>query len=102
MPGEVGRLVIDGAAFAEFAHRLRADLEHDLAAFDIRDPAALKDRWFTLALLDAIEGRWNEALVSAAFSPDATRGLDRSSRVDLAKSLAPAARPPGRSGRDVS
>lgn len=60
--GEVGRLVIDAAAFAEFAQKLRADVEHDLASFEIHDPASLKDRWFTLALLDAIEGRWNEAL----------------------------------------
>jgi hypothetical protein len=60
--GDVGRLVVDPTAFAELARRLRGDVEHDLAAFDIRDPASLKNRLFTLALLDALDDRWTESL----------------------------------------
>lgn len=62
VPADVGRLVVDAAAFAEVARPLRADLELDLAQFDIRDPRSLKDRLFLLALLDALDGRWTEAL----------------------------------------
>jgi hypothetical protein len=60
--GDVGRLVIDGAAFAELARPLRADVEGELAQFDIRDPDSLKDRLFILALLDALDEHWSEAL----------------------------------------
>jgi hypothetical protein len=60
--GDVGRLVVDPAAFAELAGPLRADLERDLANFDIRDRASLKSRLFLLALLDALDGRWREAV----------------------------------------
>jgi hypothetical protein len=59
---DLGRLVLDDAAFAEFAGRLRGDVEHDLAAFEIRDLESLKDRLFILALLDALDGRWTESL----------------------------------------
>jgi len=62
VPRDVGRLVIDPAAFAELARPLRTDLEHDFASFDIREPATLKDHLFILALLDALDGRWTEAL----------------------------------------
>lgn len=60
--GDIGRLVVDATAFAGLARRLRSDVEHDLAAFDIRDPASLKDRLFTLALLDALDDHWTESL----------------------------------------
>src|SRR5439155_21400314 len=35
--GDVGRLVVDEAAFAALARPLRADMESDVAHFDIRD-----------------------------------------------------------------
>jgi len=60
--GEVGRLVTDDAAFADLARALRTDLEDDLARYDIREPASLKDRLFILALLDALDGKWKESL----------------------------------------
>jgi hypothetical protein len=60
--GDVGRLVVDEAAFAALARPLRADMESDLARFDIRDPESLKDRLFVLALLDALDNHWSEAL----------------------------------------
>src|SRR5689334_1470434 len=53
--GDVGRLVVDEAAFAAVARPLRADMERDLAQLDIRDPESLKDRLFVLALLDALD-----------------------------------------------
>jgi hypothetical protein len=60
--GEVGRLVVDEAAFAALARPLRADMESDLSRFDIREPESLKDRLFVLALLDALDNHWPEAL----------------------------------------
>jgi hypothetical protein len=60
--GDVGRLVVDEAAFAALARPLRADMESDLARFDIRDPESLKARLFVLALLDALDNHWPEAL----------------------------------------
>jgi len=60
--GHVGDLVVDATAFARLAAPLRADMESDLARFDIRDPESLKDRLFVLALLDALDNRWPEAL----------------------------------------
>ena len=58
-PADVGLLVVDAAAFADFARGVRADLEGDLAG---RDPQALKDRLFVLALLDALDDRWAESV----------------------------------------
>lgn len=60
--GELGRLVVDQDAFAALARPLRADLESDLARFDIREPESLKDRLFVVALLDALDNRWPDAL----------------------------------------
>src|ERR1044071_8880494 len=60
--GDVGRLVTDATAFAALARPLRADVERDLAQFDIRDPESLKSRLFVLALLDALDDHWPEAL----------------------------------------
>jgi len=62
LAGPVGALVVDAAAFARLAGPLRADMESDLARFDIREPESLKDRLFILALLDALDNRWPEAL----------------------------------------
>jgi hypothetical protein len=70
--GEVGRLVSDDAAFAAIARPLRGDLERDLAQHDIREPTLLKDRLFMLALLDALDGRWREAVA----------GLDRIAEIE--------------------
>lgn len=57
VPPDVGRLVVDEEAFAEFARPLRADLEADLARPEVRDPDR-KEREFTLAILDALDERW--------------------------------------------
>lgn len=56
VPADVGRLVIDAAAFGDFARAVRADLEGDLAGPD------LKDRLFVLALLDALDDRWADSV----------------------------------------
>jgi len=58
---EPGRLVVDAAAFSELARVLRADLEHDLATYDIRDVEITKDHLFNLAILDALDGKWDSA-----------------------------------------
>ena len=57
-----GRLVVDAAAFGDLARVLRADLEHDLASYDIRDPEITKDHLFNLAILDALDGKWDSAI----------------------------------------
>jgi hypothetical protein len=62
LTGLAGDLVVDAAAFAKLAGKLRADMESDLARFDIREPESLKDRLFVLALLDALDNRWPAAL----------------------------------------
>ncbi len=62
VPPDVGRLVVDAKAFAGFARVLRADLEGDLARHDIRPAQAVKDRLFILALLDALDDRWADAV----------------------------------------
>ena len=62
VPKDVGRLVVDDAAFAELARPLRIDVEGDLARYDIRDATTLKDHLFILALLDALDDRWTESL----------------------------------------
>jgi hypothetical protein len=62
LTGPAGDLVVDAAAFANLAGKLRADIESDLARFDIREPESLKDRLFVLALLDALDNRWPAAL----------------------------------------
>ena len=60
---DAGRLVIDGDAFADLARRLRPDLERDLAGA-VRDAEGQRDRWFLLALLDALDDRWDRAVAS--------------------------------------
>src|SRR5262245_59282670 len=62
LTGPVGDLVVDAAAFARLAAPLRADMESDLARYDIREPESLKDHLFILALLDALDNRWPAAL----------------------------------------
>jgi hypothetical protein len=62
VPDDVGRLVVDARAFADFARVVRSELEGDVARHDIRDPQALKDRLFILALLDALDERWENAV----------------------------------------
>lgn len=71
--GTAGQLVVDAGAFAEFSHRLRGDIERDLVRFDIRDRKSLKDRWFVLALLDALDDRWDDAVAE----------LDRIAAIEL-------------------
>jgi len=70
---DAGRLVVDGAAFAELAQRLRPDLERDLAARAALDAAGQRDRWFLLALLDALDDHWDQAVAdidrAAALEP---------------------------------
>jgi hypothetical protein len=61
---DAGRLVVDGAAFAELARRLRPDVERDLASGAVRDAEGQRDRWFLLALLDALDDRWDRAVAN--------------------------------------
>jgi hypothetical protein len=60
VPAEVGALVVDDAGFAAFARALRRDAEADLAT--ATNPRFIQDRRFVLALLDALDERWPEAV----------------------------------------
>ena len=80
LTGTAGDLVVDAAAFAKLAAPLRADMESDLAKFDIRDPESLKRRLFILALLDALDNRWPAALaridqIAAAETKPASKAM---------------------------
>jgi hypothetical protein len=61
VPAEVGLLVTDAHAFAALATPVRNDLEADLVR-GLSDPQATKDREFLLAMLDALDGHWPEAV----------------------------------------
>lgn len=59
VPADLGRLVVDAAAFAGFARAVRRDLE---AEADTGGLAARKERLFLLSLLDALDDRWSSAV----------------------------------------
>jgi subtilisin family serine protease len=55
-------LLADDAAFAAFTAKVRADLESDLAAYDITDPSTLQQYHAALANAALLEGRWDDAI----------------------------------------
>jgi subtilisin family serine protease len=55
-------LVADDAAFAVFTAKVRADLESDLADYDITDPSTLQQYHTALANAAILEGRWDDAI----------------------------------------
>jgi len=59
VPADVGLLVVDTAAFAGFARPVRRQLE---AEGDAGGLAVRKERLFLLALLDALDDRWQAAV----------------------------------------
>ncbi len=61
VPADVGRLVSDDGAFAAFAGPLRRDLQREVDRGDLRG-ASLTDHLFVLALLDAIDDQWPDAI----------------------------------------
>ncbi len=64
--GKVSELVQDDALFAALCGRVRADIEADLARYDIGDAAALRRFDNTLLSLDLLEGRDRDALARVA------------------------------------
>ena len=61
--GTVTALLADEAAYAAFTAKVRADLEGDLAAYDITDPSTLQKYHTALANAALLEGRWDAATV---------------------------------------
>src|SRR6185503_13407891 len=59
VPADLGRLVVDAAAFAGFARDVRRQLEAEVDAGGL---AARKERLFLLSLLDALDDRWSSAV----------------------------------------
>ncbi|HSJ13480.1 MAG TPA: S8 family serine peptidase [Longimicrobiales bacterium] len=72
VPGTAMRLVEDDAAFATFAAKLAADLETDLAKYEITDRATLKKYYGMLGSLALLEGRWEDAVAFA----DSVRAIE--------------------------
>jgi len=77
VPADVGVLVSDPPAFAAFEADLRAGVERELPA---STGEAKKDRLFTLALLDALDGHWPAAVarldqIAALESSPAARAM---------------------------
>lgn len=64
--GRLDELVGDDARFAAFAQALRRDTESVLAGYDIGDKATLRTLLGTLAQLDFLDGRYDQALARAA------------------------------------
>jgi hypothetical protein len=62
VPTPVGSIVNDAAAFATFAAAVRPDVERDTGT--VTDPEALQSRWFVIALLDALDDRYDASLAA--------------------------------------
>lgn len=61
VPPQVGTLVVDDAAFAAFAGDVRHDVELDVRGLDPTSKRS-KDERFVLAMLDALDDRWADAV----------------------------------------
>jgi len=64
--GTVSELVASWERLAPLAKRVRADLESDLATYDIRDRTTLQGIYGTLLTVDGLEGEWDRALENVA------------------------------------
>lgn len=62
VPGTVTELVRDDGAFAVFAAKVRADIEADLATYEIEDRTTLRHFYGVLLDLDILEGNYDHAL----------------------------------------
>jgi hypothetical protein len=60
--GTASELVTSPEAFAPFAAQVRADLEGDLAGYEIEDKTTLQGIHGTLLVLDLMEGAWDAVL----------------------------------------
>lgn len=60
--GSVSELLKSDKDFAEFAKQVRADIEGDLAKYEIDDAATLQRLYGTLSRLDLLTGRYDDAL----------------------------------------
>jgi hypothetical protein len=73
VPTPVSQLLVDDASFAPLATALRRDTEAELAG-PLPDVKTTTDRRFTLALLDALDDRWADAVAELdkirAIEPD--------------------------------
>jgi len=61
VPPQVGTLVIDDVAFASFARDVRHDVELDVRGLNPTSKRS-KDERFVLAMLDALDDRWADAV----------------------------------------
>ena len=64
--GKLDAIVKDDAKFRAFAKDLRRDIESVLAQYDIADKAMLRQLLGTIARLDYLEGRYDDALKNLA------------------------------------
>jgi subtilisin family serine protease len=60
--GKASDFIKSDKPFREFAAKIKADAESDLAKYDITDPTTLKEYYGLLQGVAALEGRWDEVL----------------------------------------
>lgn len=70
IPGSVSELLKSDEQFAALAKSVRADLEADLAKYDIQDPATLQRLRNVLVNLDLLEGHYDAVLKGVAVLRD--------------------------------
>lgn len=61
LSGSVSELIKSDEQFAAFATEVRANIESDLAKYEIDDAATMQDFYGTLLALDMVEGRFDHA-----------------------------------------
>ncbi|MFH1843373.1 MAG: S8 family serine peptidase, partial [bacterium] len=64
--GSASALLADNVAFAAFLGTLRANVESDLATYEIEDNATLQRMYGTLMTIDMLEGKYDDALANLA------------------------------------
>ena len=63
--GKASEFVVSDGPYKAFLKQMKADLESDLAGYDITDPTTLQGYYQTLQAIAVLEGRWDDALACA-------------------------------------
>lgn len=63
--GKASEFVVSDGPYKAFLKQMKADLEGDLAGYDITDPTTLQGYHQTLQAIAVLEGRWDDALACA-------------------------------------
>ncbi len=63
--GKASEFVVSDGPYKAFLRQMKADLEADLAGYDITDPTTLQGYHQTLQAIAVLEGQWDDALACA-------------------------------------